>query len=205
MKAHLGLCICWLAVLVVQSLIAQTPLAIEPLKKEIALQKLRVEDNVALRQYFTKAGFKESDGLEEAKSYRGTDTEGDFQMDVVAKRMEKPGQKILITTVEFRQGGKVTVLTAANDASGGLANTLWGHIQVFTNADATKGAASCMSAKVASNGLCQDCYSQTRLCILSDQPIHMKIEAIGKLYASLVCKSCRKTGLLSVVFCLFSA
>jgi hypothetical protein len=205
MKTSILCSLFWLAISLGSRLMAQAPLKLESVKlsREVALQKLRVQDNVSLRQYFTKAGFKESDAID-AQSYKGTDSEGEFQMDVVAKELVQNGKKAVVTTVEFRQAGKVTVLTAADAADGSVVQAQPGGTRVLYAASSVTNVASCALSKLSGSAACQTCRAQIRTCILSPQSLNLKIQCLFRTYASSNCTGCAKTSILSLVGCLLS-
>ncbi|MDJ1500266.1 hypothetical protein [Xanthocytophaga agilis] len=204
MKVLLLYGLIWVTLTISSQVVAQKPLQMENLKlnREVAIQKLKVQENAALRQYFTKAGFKESEAIE-AETYKGTDSEGEFQMDVVAKEMDKAGKKVVITTVEFRQGGKVTLLTAADDDNGNVVQSQQNATRILYAANSANSVVSCALSKITSSGSCQSCRNQFRSCILSSQPLFKKVQCLFSTYASQTCSSCTKTSVLSIVNCLF--
>lgn len=194
----------WLFANIAAHISAQTPLPMESskLKREIAIQKLRVQDNVALRQHFAKAGFKEGEDIN-AESYRGTDSEGEFQVDVVATTLDKNGKKVVVTTVEFRQAGKVTVLTAADDDNGNVVQAQTTGTRVLYASGTASGAATCVLSKIAGSASCQLCRDRLRGCILSSQTLPNKIQCLFRIYASQACGNCAKTSVLAMTGCLF--
>lgn len=202
MKAPIFYSLLWLLVSI--GSYAQVPLKLESVKlnRDVAIQKLRVQDNVTLRQYFAKAGFKESEVID-AESYKGTDSEGEFQMDVVAKELIRSG-KVVVTTVEFRQAGKVTVLTAADDENGNVIQAQQSGTRVLYASSSATGVLSCVLSKMSASASCQSCRTQIRSCIVSSQPLNTKIQCLFRLYASSTCGGCAKAGVFSIVGCLLS-
>lgn len=184
--------------------LAQHPFPMESgkLSREIALQKLRVPENVTLRQHFANAGFQESDRID-ATTYTGTDSEGEFQMDVVTKPLSKNGQTVLVTTVEFRHAGKVTLSTVAEEADGTLWQAKAGMVKTLYAPGAVAGVRNCLTNGLLNATACQECRTRLQQCIRAPQHLHEKIACLYTHYFATDCRSCTRASLIALVQCFF--
>ena len=103
----------WLALLVIGLLGVLSPAAAQPplelprvqLPRTLALQKLQTDSVRTLTTHLTGLGFKGEDV--DSDRYVGKDSQGEYEIDVVERRMTKGQLKASVTLVEIKRAGKV--------------------------------------------------------------------------------------------------